>query len=263
VAQNCKPIINGDPSVEPAYLNDPAKSSAMLSGLAVPLEGINGIIGVLALYSRTRDAFSRDHLRVLLAISSKASLAIENALQHRQTEITATTDALTGLPNARSLFLRLDSELSRCRRDETTLGILVCDLDGFKQINDRFGHLEGNKVLKLVAQGLVESCREYDYVARMGGDEFVLILPGIRPDAIQRKAMALNKMVRRVGVEVCGEELVSISVGDAYYPQHGTDAEQLLAKADRRMYKVKQEHKLMLADQKAMLQIQTLSTAIQ
>jgi diguanylate cyclase (GGDEF)-like protein len=249
--------------VEPAYLKDPAKRSAMLAGLAVPLEGINGNLGVLALYSRTRDAFSRDHLRILLAISSKASLTIENALQHRRAEISATTDALTGLPNARSLFLRLDSELSRCRRDDTTLAVLVCDLDGFKQVSDRFGHLEGNKVLKLVAQGLLESCRGYDYVARMGGDEFVLILPGVRPETIQKRTFALNKMVQRAGVEVCGEELLSISVGDAYYPEHGADAEQLLAHADRRMYKVKQEHKLMVADQKALRQIQALSTAIQ
>jgi diguanylate cyclase (GGDEF)-like protein/putative nucleotidyltransferase with HDIG domain len=263
VAQNSKPIVNGDPSVEPSYLNDPAKRSTMLAGLAVPLEGINGPLGVLTLYSRTRDAFSRDHLRVLLAISSKASLAIENALRHHQAEMSATIDGLTGLPNARSLFLKLDSELSRCRRDNTTLGILVCDLDGFKQVNDRFGHLEGNKVLKLVAQGLVENCREYDYVARMGGDEFVMILPGIRPETVQKRAADLNKMVRRVGFEVTGEELLSISIGDAYYTLHGTDAEQLLAHADRRMYKVKQENKMMTAEQRSLLEIQALSSAIQ
>jgi len=263
VAENATPLINGDPSLEPAYLKDAGKVSTMRSGLAVPLEGVNGPLGVLTLYSAEKDAFSRDHLRVLLAISSKASLAIENALQHRQVEISATTDGLTGLPNARSLFLRLDAELSRCRRNETPLTILVCDLDGFKQVNDRFGHLEGNKVLKLVAEGLVEGCREYDYVARMGGDEFVLILPGLRPEVIEQKCLALNAMVRRVGLAVCGEDLLSISVGDAYYPQHGSDAEQLLAQADRRMYRVKQEHKMTVAGQEDILQVQALTTVVQ
>ena len=180
VAENRKPIINGNPSVEPGYLNDPNKFSTLRSALAVPLEGPEGSIGVLALYHAERDAFNKDHLRILLAISSKVGLAIDNALRFRQAESSATTDYLTGLPNARSLFLHLDGELARNRRTASTLTVLVCDLDGFKAINDRFGHLEGNKVLKGVALGLKEGCREYDYVARMGGDEFVLILPGLR-----------------------------------------------------------------------------------
>ena len=151
----------------------------------MPLEGLSGAIGVMTLYRAESDAFSRDHLRILLAISSKVSLAIENALNFRQVEDSATTDYLSGLPNARSLFLRLDSELARCKRNREPLSVVVCDLDGFKQINDRFGHLEGNKVLRLVAEALRNRCREYDYVARMGGDEFVLLLPGSDRKSIQ------------------------------------------------------------------------------
>src|SRR6266700_4149683 len=172
VAQNLKPILNGNPSVEPGYLNDPSKYSTLSSALAVPLEGLQGVVGVVALYHADKDFFTSDHLRILLAVSSKMALAIENALKYEQAESSATTDYLTGLPNARSLFLQLDRELARCKRDTTTLTVMVCDMDGFKQINDRFGHLAGNRVLRLFAQALKESCREYDYVARMGGDEF-------------------------------------------------------------------------------------------
>ena len=111
VAENGKPIINGSPSVEAGYLNDAARRSNLRSALVVPLNGVNGMVGVLALYKGERDGFTRDHLRVLLAISSKMSLAIENALKYRQAESSATTDYLTNLPNARSLFLRLDSEV--------------------------------------------------------------------------------------------------------------------------------------------------------
>jgi diguanylate cyclase (GGDEF)-like protein/putative nucleotidyltransferase with HDIG domain len=241
VAHNKKPIINGNPSVEPGYLNDPTKFSTLRSALAIPLEGLAGVVGVLALYRGERDAFTSDHLRILLAISSKMALAIENAVKYQQAENSATTDYLTGLPNARSLFLQLDRELARCKRDSSTLTVMVGDMDGFKQINDRFGHLEGNRVLRLFAQALKETCREYDYVARMGGDEFVVIAPGLPADAAAKKAFQLRELAKQAGFEVCAEEILSLSVGQAMFPEDGTDAEALLAEADRRMYLEKQQ----------------------
>jgi len=241
VAHNKKPIINGNPSVEPGYLNDPTKFSTLRSALAIPLEGLNGVIGVLALYRGERDAFTSDHLRILLAISSKMALAIENALKYQQAENSATTDYLTGLPNARSLFLQLDRELARCKRDTSPLVVMVCDMDGFKQINDRFGHLEGNRVLRLFAQALKETCREYDYVARMGGDEFVVVAPGLPAEAAVKKGDQLRDLAKQAGVEVCAEDILSLSVGQARFPEDGTDAEELLAEADRRMYLEKQQ----------------------
>ena len=118
---------------------------------------------------------------------------------------------------------------------------MVSDMDGFKQINDRFGHLEGNRVLRLFAQALKDSCREYDYVARMGGDEFVVIAPGLSADAAGKKAEQMRALARQAGNEVCGEDILSLSVGRALFPEDGNDAEQLLAEADRRMYLEKQK----------------------
>ncbi|MBS1850309.1 MAG: diguanylate cyclase [Acidobacteria bacterium] len=241
VAENKKPIVNGNPSVEPGYLNDPSKFSTLRSAMAIPLEGLAGVVGVLSLYHAETDAFTSDHLRILLAISSKMALAIENALKYEQAESSATTDYLTGLPNARSLFLQLDRELARCKRDTAPLIVMVCDMDGFKQINDRFGHLEGNRVLRLFAQRLKDTCREYDYVARMGGDEFVLVAPGLTTDAAEKKGTLLRDLATDVGREVCEEELLSLSLGYATYPEDGQDAEGLLATADRRMYIEKQQ----------------------
>jgi len=241
VAQNKKPIVNGNPSVEPGYLNDPDKFSTLRSALAVPLEGVSGVIGVLALYRAEKDAFQSDHLRILLAVSGKMALAIENALKFQQAESSATTDYLTGLPNARSLFLQLDRELARCKRDNVSLTLMVCDMNGFKKINDRFGHLEGNRVLRLFAQALKDSCREYDYVARMGGDEFVVIAPGLAADAAAKKIEQLRPLARQAGFEVCGEDILSLSVGMAVSPGDGNDAEQLLTQADRRMYVEKEK----------------------
>jgi diguanylate cyclase (GGDEF)-like protein/putative nucleotidyltransferase with HDIG domain len=242
VAENRKAIVNGNPSVESGYLDDATKFSTLRSGLSVPLEGVNGPIGALTLYRAAKDAFSRDHLRILLAISSKISFSVENALKFRQAESSAVTDYLTGLANARSLFLRLDSELSRCARTPEPLAVLVCDLDGFKQVNDRFGHLEGNRVLRSIAQTLRESCREYDYVARMGGDEFVVLMPGSDRESIQGRAQQLSRIVANAA-KLAGADFLSMSIGQAFYPEDGSDAEQLLSEADRRMYKAKQASK--------------------
>ncbi|MBZ5601253.1 MAG: diguanylate cyclase, partial [Acidobacteriia bacterium] len=243
VAENRKPILNGNPSVEPGYLNDPSKFSTLRAAVAVPLEGVNGTVGVLSLYHAERDAFSKDHLRILLAISGKIGISIENAIRFRQAESSATTDYLTGMPNARSLFLQLDAELSRGRRNDQPMAVMVLDLDGFKQVNDRFGHLEGNKVLHAVATGLKRACREYDYVARMGGDEFVVLLPGVEPDDAAVKMADFRDVVKDIGRQMFQGNMLTVSIGVANYPGDGSDAEELLAEADRRMYKQKRAYK--------------------
>ena len=239
VAENNKPILNGNPSVEAGYLNDATKYSTLRAALAVPLNGVNGNLGVLALYRAERDAFSKENLRILLAISAKVAFAIENALHNRLLETSITTDYLTNLPNARALFLSLDHEVSRAQREKTELAVVVCDLDGFKQVNDRFGHLAGNKVLRLVAHGLREHCDPNDYVARMGGDEFVMLVAGGVEEDLDRKIERMRAVVREAGEITPEPSALSLSVGVAIYPRDGSDAEDLLGEADRRMYKSK------------------------
>jgi len=239
VAQNRRPILNGNPEVEAACRGEAAPGAPLGSALAVPLEGVNGLVGVLALYRVPKDAFTRDHLRLMLAISSKIAACMENALKYKQAETSATTDALTGLPNTRSLFLHLDRELARARREHAPLAVLVCDLDGFKQVNDRYGHLEGNRLLKALAAAMKDACREYDYVARMGGDEFVVVLPGAGAEEAHVTAARLAGIARAVGRTFYGDEVLSLSVGQSLYPEDGSDAEQLLAEADRRMFRRK------------------------
>ncbi|MGD0467126.1 MAG: diguanylate cyclase [Terriglobales bacterium] len=242
VAEKRKPIVNGNPEAEAGYVSDPAKFTTLRAALAVPLEGLNGVVGVLAMYRADRDAFSADHLRILLAVSSKIALSVENALKYQQAEDSATTDYLTGLPNARSLFVHLSRELARCRRTGTSLAVMVCDLDNFKQINDLYGHLEGDNLLKDFAGQLKETCREYDYVARMSGDEFVIVAPGLSLEASSEKASRLNQLAVEAGRKIAGRNLVTLSVGTAFCPQDSFDVERLLAEADRRMYSMKKLH---------------------
>jgi diguanylate cyclase (GGDEF)-like protein len=242
VAENCKPILNGNPQVEAGYVADPEKYVTLSSALAVPLEGLNGVVGVLAMYHANQDNFTPDHLRILLAVASKVALSVENALKYQQAESSATTDYLTGLPNARSLFVHLAQEVARCRRMKTSLAVMVCDIDGLKKINDSFGHLEGDKLLREFSTRLKDACRGYDYVARMGGDEFVITAPGLSPEDALEKADRLHEAAVEAGRQTCGREVIGLSVGTAFCPEDGYDVEALLAEADRRMYAVKQTH---------------------
>jgi len=242
VAQHAKPIINGNPAVETGYVEDSTRDVELRSALAVPLDGVNGLVGVLTLYRTAANAFNGDNLRVLQVITSKVALSVANALKYSQAETSAISDYLTGLPNARALFVQLERELQRCERESSTTAVLVCDLDGFKQINDRYGHLDGDKTLKIFAKLLAAAFRPYDIVARMGGDEFVIIATNMSADAVTKKTTLLEAIAQQAGRQVCGLDLLSLSVGAAFYPQDGSDAEQLLAEADRKMYAAKQLH---------------------
>jgi diguanylate cyclase (GGDEF)-like protein/putative nucleotidyltransferase with HDIG domain len=242
VALHAQPILNGIPTLEAEYLHHPAKASALGSALAVPLEGLGGTIGTLTLYRTEAGSFSPDHLRIVLAISSKLALCIENALKFQLAQTSAATDYLTALPNARSLFLHLDREVARCKRTAATLAVIVCDLDRFKEFNDVLGHIEGNKVLREFARALRENCREYDYVARMGGDEFVMLVPGLTAEAAGSTAERIREMAQAAGRRVSPHSRLSASIGTAFFPADGPDAEELLAEADRRMYLAKQRY---------------------
>lgn len=238
VAQHGTPILNGNVSLESCYRNDSDVLTNLQSALAVPFVGKGGTMGVLTLYHLDRNAFGQDDLRILEAASAHIGPAVEGALHFLEAEETAATDHLTGVANARGLAAYLDRELQRASRDQSTVGVLVCDLDGFKHINDSFGHLTGDEVLRTVATGLRKACRGSDFVARIGGDEFIIVLPGLRDD-YSAQLERLRDVAVEAGLAACGERCLSMSVGMAVYPADGPDAETLIASADQRMYRIK------------------------
>ena len=168
------------------------------------------------MYRADRDAFTADHLRILLAISSKIALSVENALKYQQAESSATTDYLTGLAECALAVRASCARTGTLPENGTALAVMVCDMDNFKQINDLYGHLEGDNLLKEFSGHLKEMCRGYDYVARMGGDEFVVVASGLKLEAAEEKANRLNQLAVEAGRKVAGRSLISLSVGTAF-----------------------------------------------
>lgn len=239
VAENRLPIMNGNPTVENAGAQGPTKITKLRSALSVPLECRGVILGALTLYSSQADYYTRDALRILEAVCVKASVTIASALEHERVAVSAVTDALTGLPNARSLFTQFAEELKIAAAQQSTLAVIVIDINNFKHINDSFGHLTGNRILQRLGTGLKENSRNSDYAARLGGDEFVIIIPHGGADAVFQKTHALNTMASRIK-EICGAP--TLSIGAAFYPEDGEDVEALLEAADGRMYENKGHH---------------------
>jgi diguanylate cyclase (GGDEF)-like protein/putative nucleotidyltransferase with HDIG domain len=242
VALNRKPILNGDPAAETRYPGAPANVSVLQSALSVPLQGRDKVAGVLTLYLSEKQGFTNDHLRLLLAASSKLGLSVENAMQFEQAEDTASTDFLTGLPNARSICAHLERELARCKRSGSQLAVCLCDLNGFKSVNDNFGHIVGNRLLKEVGKNLRAASRECDQIGRLGGDEFVLVLPDCPAESLAELQSRLRQAIEEAGQTICGRSVVTVSIGSAFHPRDGATVDELLGEADQSMYLCKAEH---------------------
>ena len=243
VAENDKAIVNANPAVEPGYLNDPRLVTPLRSAIAIPLRSQDRMVGVLTLYSLASEAFSTDDYRLLLAIAPKAAHAIENSLCFERAANAADTDELTGLANGRFLFSHLAREVAKSARAGSSFAVIVMDLDGFKQANDQFGHLAGNRILKAIAGHLRRNTRVGDVVARLGGDEFVVVMNQSRENVAEYIGN-INQIAGRLEAEVHCQALVSISAGVARYPEDGPDVETLLERADERMYEAKRRKRL-------------------
>jgi diguanylate cyclase (GGDEF)-like protein/PAS domain S-box-containing protein len=209
--------------------------------LGVPLTSRKGAIGALVVKSSPEMArYTEQDKELLQFVSAQVATAIERKQLHDQLQHMAQHDALTGLPNRQLLHDRLESALARARRDSTGFSLLYLDLDKFKQVNDQFGHAAGDLLLQEVASRVRHCVREADTVARIGGDEFVVLLESVllRGDAALVAAKVQHELTRPVNI---GEHALHTtpSIGIAMYPEHGTTAQQLLKHADAAMYLAK------------------------
>jgi len=213
---------------------------------SLPLFRDDVLIGALSVYSSEIDEYTDDHMRLLETVTKLASDALGNAMQHAQAESHALTDSLTGLPNTRALALRFEEEAARARRTNRTFQVVMLDLDEFKNVNDSYGHKVGDKMLREVASLIQSQLREYDFLARYAGDEFVALVQevvGIQVDELcLRIEHAVSQFFLPAGRGL--QARVGISVGTATFGLDGETLDQLLMNADAEMYRVKSTHRL-------------------
>jgi diguanylate cyclase (GGDEF)-like protein len=193
---------------------------------------------MLLLCSRHTTAFDHDQSLLLSLLSEKFASTLVAAQHLRKLQIEAETDAVTKLPNARTSYPRLEQEINRARREQRTVAVLFMDLNGLKPINDSYGHAAGDKLLAATASRLRSSLRSYDFVARIGGDEFLAVLPGVSAADIQQTVSILKKAVSSQPVPL-GEGNFArpfLSIGAAHYPTDSQDPDELVSLSDQRMY---------------------------
>jgi diguanylate cyclase (GGDEF)-like protein/putative nucleotidyltransferase with HDIG domain len=240
VARNRRTLINGAPSAtfRAAGIVTP---TALHAAIICPLQFNDTFIGCLALYHVEANHYTEDHRRLLERVAEQAGAVLHNSIVFEQMQEDSLTDSLTGLPNRRSMFVHLASELARADRLKTEVAVIVMDVDGFKQINDTFGHSVGDHALRAVATTLQGGLRPYDLCVRYAGDEFIVVIGGCPQEAVDAKRWELQQRISEIEIEVrAGERLhLSASAGAAVFPNDGATYETLLATADHRMYRDK------------------------
>lgn len=220
------------------------------SEMCVPMIFFGDKVGVLALDSAKRDAFEEADIQPLESVADICAAAIKNTVYFEQAQQLAFKDGLTGIFNRRFFELRIAEELERANRYQQNLAVVMLDIDHFKKLNDEFGHLLGDEVLRQVSQILNDSMRKGDVVCRYGGEEFALLLPQATPE---NAAEAAEKVRRNIeshhfpGVP----RRVTISCGVAGHPEFGRTRDEIVAAADAALYAAKQagRNRVMNAEQ--------------
>ncbi|HXG86360.1 MAG TPA: diguanylate cyclase [Pyrinomonadaceae bacterium] len=241
VLKKRQPVNDIDPGMDFTY--DQTEFVQEYVGMtSLPLIAEEKLVGAVSLYSCEIETYEEEHLRLLEAISRIASDAIATALQHAETESKALTDPMTGLPNARSLQMQFEKEVARASRKETGFHLLMLDLDGFKAVNDNFGHKAGDKLLKEISKVMRGQLRDYDFLARYAGDEFVAIVPETGIEDIRELSRRIEKAVYDFALSIDDKgnfARVGVSLGAASYPRQGDTLDQIIVAADKAMYAIK------------------------
>lgn len=248
-----RPLVGGTPLAEvihggKALLTTAASADAGFAAhgdnpdwLGVPLVSQKGIIGALIVQTySSRVRYTKEDRDLLQFVSTQVATAIERKQAETRLRHMAGHDALTNLPNRTMFHDQCDMAIKRAHRDREHLALLFLDLDGFKDVNDTFGHAFGDLLLLEVARRLSQCVRESDMLGRVGGDEFMVLLTDIHePDCVDSVVGKIRAAIS-APVELDGRALaISASVGIAVYPEHGHDREQLFCHADASMYAAK------------------------
>ena len=245
-------VLNVDPDLDFAY-SQTELSGHYLTMASVPLIADNELLGAVTIYTRDLEKYGEEHIRLLETISRIAADAIGKSLKHDEARTHAMTDPMTSLPNARSLQMQFEKESARAMRGGSSFQLLMLDLDGFKAVNDGFGHKVGDEMLKAVGKVIGEQLRDYDFLARYGGDEFVALIPETTPGDVADLCTRIENAVAEFSLPVSEgrSASVGVSLGSSGYPKNGETFDQMIVAADRAMYDRKQVRKRIAPDRRS------------
>ena len=199
-------------------------------------------LGLVAVAAERAAAFAPEEVQLLRILCNQAAVALENARLFQQAQFLATRDGLTGLLNHRSFYQRLEEEIARSKRHSIPLSLVILDTDCLKRLNDRYGHLIGDELLRVFARLIANGVRRGDVVARYGGDEFAILLPHTTPEAARALCERLRRRIESYEFSV-GEQLEQIgaSFGVAGFDPlvDAADSTEVVRRADEALYKAK------------------------
>jgi len=239
VARDGEIIIVEDIQNNPLFMNSPSEWTGSIIG--IPLKVGTTVVGVMNLARSIIGGFSNSELRLLSLLSDQAAVAISNASLHQMISRQAYSDTLTGLPNRRALDERLEEEVNSARKNNYSFATIMMDLDGFKDVNDTYGHLVGDDVLRLVFSQMARGVRNTDFIARYGGDELTLILTQSDMSSAKIVAEKITEGIKKLKFKLPdGKKLkLGISGGIALFPVNARNGPDLLRAADAALYKAK------------------------
>jgi diguanylate cyclase (GGDEF)-like protein len=228
------------------FKNPLAIKEGIRSLICIPLVTKGSIHGVLYLDDFVPRRFDKDRMKLISVLASFAAMAIENAKLHHETFQMAITDALTGLYNRRYFEQVLPQELERASRYNQSFGLLMIDVDNFKNFNDTYGHPMGDRILSTIAASIEKVLRSVDFAFRYGGEELTVILPETTRKSACKVAERIRERVIKDTLKLMRgslKEPITISVGVASYPLDGGEVDLLVSRADDLLYKAKGDGK--------------------
>ncbi len=244
VAEVGRKIYIKDTSLDNRFLHykgeRPAKPSSFLS---IPLVYKNDVMGVINFAREGRSSFNSQDVKKLSLVSGQIALAIANAQLYTRTRELSVRDELTGINNRRYFQQMLQMEWKRAVRFHRDISLIMLDVDHFKQYNDSFGHLQGDKVLKRIGGLLMKNLREVDTIARFGGEEFIMLLPDTDKQGaivVAEKVRLLMEQEKFLNDSRGDTRRVTISVGVSTYPDDVGDMDDLIDHADIALYRAKE-----------------------
>lgn len=240
VGQNLQPMVNGNPAVDPGFYCDPG--DPLHSVLSFPLSGNQGLIAVLSLYRAKKDAFKGTDLHLVSAVAPNIAAVLQNALAHREAESRANFDVLTGVYVRSQLLRVLDEELSRARRNEQSVALVIAELPEYEELSKSLGYSKMDPLLIAISKGLRQASRNYDCVGRIAENRFALVLPGMKPACTIAILDRIHEIVADSGVAIC-ERPVDLKLGGAFYPDDGDGARNLVSVAERKLERSSQRWK--------------------